>query len=106
VLYSTRRYSTLPDRQLATIDRDNRVEVVPLSEAARVCSLRTARRCSSAAGFQGSQTKHYQGGTAERLWKFVPGAEAIALTADFAGTSKNAMYWNRRVYFLSDATGP
>src|SRR5215475_16052215 len=31
ILYQTRRYSTLPDAQLATIDRDNKIEVIPLS---------------------------------------------------------------------------
>ena len=35
ILYATRRYSTLPDTQLATIDSDNRVELVPLSQAAQ-----------------------------------------------------------------------
>jgi len=34
ILYATRRYSTLPDTQLATIDSDNRVDVIPLSQAA------------------------------------------------------------------------
>ena len=32
ILYATRRYSTLPDTQLATIDRDNRIQVVPLTQ--------------------------------------------------------------------------
>lgn len=106
VLYSTRRYSTLPDRQLATIDSDNRVELVPLSQAAQgVLTPDGKTLFFTRQDFQGSHSKRYQGGTAEKLWKFVPGQEAIALTADFAGTSKNAMYWNRRVYFLSDRDG-
>src|ERR1700692_3374662 len=37
ILYATRRYSTLPDTQLATIDADNRVELAPLSEASQGC---------------------------------------------------------------------
>src|ERR1039458_3053773 len=35
ILYSTRRYSTLPGAELATIDSENRVELVPLSQAAQ-----------------------------------------------------------------------
>src|SRR5262249_61687096 len=35
ILYATRRYSTLPDMQLATIDRDNHIQGVPLSQAAQ-----------------------------------------------------------------------
>ena len=34
ILYATRRYSTLPDTELATIDGDNRIQIVPLSQAA------------------------------------------------------------------------
>jgi len=33
------------------------------------------------------------------------GAEAVPLTASFAGTSHNPMVWNGRVYFLSDRDG-
>src|SRR5262249_1136948 len=33
VLFSTSRYSSLPDQQLATVDDNNRVEQVPLSQA-------------------------------------------------------------------------
>jgi tricorn protease len=106
VLYNTRRHSTLPDRQLATIDRDNRVEMVPLSQASQGVFTPDGKTLFfTRQDFQGSQTKNYRGGTAQQLWKFSPGAEAVALTADFAGTSKNAMYWNRRVYFLSDRDG-
>src|SRR5216684_3829523 len=35
ILYMTGRYSKLPNAQLATIDSNNRIEVVPLSEAAQ-----------------------------------------------------------------------
>jgi tricorn protease len=35
IFYSTRRYSTLPGTELATIDSNNRVEPVPLSQAAQ-----------------------------------------------------------------------
>ena len=35
VLYTTRRYSTLPDTQLATIDAQNHIELVPLSQASQ-----------------------------------------------------------------------
>ena len=56
--------------------------------------------------FQGSQTIRYQGGTAQNLWKYEDGApEATPLTKSYAGTSKNPMVWNRRIYFLSDRDG-
>src|SRR4029078_1863907 len=55
--------------------------------------------------FQGSYAKRYQGGTVQQIWKYSEGSEAVGLTAGFAGTSKDAMWWNRRVYFLSDRDG-
>ena len=54
---------------------------------------------------QPSFTKRYKGGSAENIWKYSNGAEAIPLTADYTGTSKDAMWWKGRVYFLSDRDG-
>ena len=34
-----------------------------------------------------------------------PEAEALPLSGDYAGTSKTPMWWNHRVYFLSDRDG-
>src|SRR5262249_19408303 len=106
IFYPTRRYSTLPDTQLATIDRDNRISVVPLSQAAQGSYDSNSRTLFfTRLPEQGSSTKRYQGGTAQNLWKFNGTDEAIALTADYPGTSKNAMWWNGRVYFASDRDG-
>jgi tricorn protease len=106
ILYATRRYSTLPDTQLATIDSDNRVALVPLSQAAQGSYDSTgATLFFTRQPFQGSYAKRYQGGTAPNIWKYTAGREAAPLTADFAGTSKDAMWWNGRVYFLSDRDG-
>ena len=106
VLYTTRRYATLPDSQLATIDLGNRIDLLPLSQAAQGAYDATGKTLYfTRLPFQGSQAKRYQGGTAQKLWKFSPGEEAVPLTADFAGTSKDAMWWKHRVYFLSDRDG-
>jgi len=92
ILYSTRRYSTLPDTQLATIDSDGRVEVVPLSQASQGCYDKTGTTLYfTRMSFQGSYAKRYEGGTAQNLWKYTSGKEAVPLTGDFAGTSKDAM---------------
>jgi len=56
--------------------------------------------------FQGSHTKRYRGGTVQNLWRFTSGdAEAVPLTADYPGTSKNPMWWKGRIYFASDRDG-
>jgi tricorn protease len=106
ILYETGRYSKLPGAQLATIDSGNRIEVVPLSEAAQGSyDSQGLTLFFTRFDFQGSQAKRYQGGTAQNIWKFTPGAEAVPLTADYAGTSKSALWWNGRVYIVSDRDG-
>ncbi|HEX7118290.1 MAG TPA: S41 family peptidase [Longimicrobiales bacterium] len=80
--------------------------------------------------FQGSHARGYRGGTAQQIWKFAagtgaaeptagaatrdaaggaakaaPARDAVPLTADYPGTSKEPMPWNGRVYFASDRSG-
>jgi tricorn protease len=106
ILYTTRRYSTLPDMQLASIDAENRVNLVPLSEASQGCYDSGGKTLFfTRLPFQGSSTKRYQGGSVQNLWKYTAGGEAQPLAADHPGTSKDAMWWNGRVYFLSDRDG-
>jgi tricorn protease len=106
ILYATRRYSSLPNTQLAVIDPDNRVELIPLSQAAQGSYDRNSQTLFfTRLPFQGSYTKRYQGGEVQNIWKYTPGQEAVALIKDYAGTSKDAMWWNGRIYFLSDRDG-
>ncbi len=106
ILYATRRFATLPDTQLATIDSNNRIELIPLAQASQGSyDAKGATLYFTRLPFQGSQAKRYQGGTAQNLWKYVNGQECVPLSTDHAGTSKDAMWWNGRVYFLSDRDG-
>ncbi len=107
-LFAASRYSTLPNVQIATIDlTDNQTEMIPLSQASEGTydgegqTLYFTRQ-----PFQGSYTKRYKGGTAQNIWKFAPGdQEASPLTSDYSGTSKNPMWWNSRIYIISDRDG-
>ena len=105
LLYSTRYYSELPDTQLATIDAKNHIERVPLSQAAQGCFNDAGTLFFTRLERQPSFTKRYQGGSAENIWRYDPGKEAVPLTADYAGSSRNPMWWNHRIYFLSDRDG-
>lgn len=106
VIYTTNRYSTLPSRNLVLLDVvTGEKEILPLAQAADGCFDDEGRNVFFVRlPFQGSQTKRYKGGTAQNLWKFdtTQGTEATALTADYAGTSKQPMFWKGRLYFLSD----
>ncbi len=106
VLVRTSRYSTLPDPQLVAIDSSGRREVVPLAQAAEASYTPDGHTLFfTRYDRQGSQTKRYQGGTAENIWRYDAGSEAVPLTADWPGTSHDPMFWDGRVYFLSDRDG-
>jgi tricorn protease len=108
VLCATRAYSTLPNEQLVAIDPATGIEtLLPLAQASDgTYDSNKKSLVFTRLPFQGSSTKRYQGGTAQNLWRFDEGsAEAVPLTADFPGTSKNPMLWKDRVYFLSDRSG-
>jgi tricorn protease len=106
VLYRTRRYSTLPDPKLVAVDSEDRREMIPLSQASEGSFTPDGKTLFfTRLNKQGSNTKRYQGGTVQNLWRYDAGSEAVPLTADFAGTSRNPMFWNGRVYFVSDRDG-
>ncbi len=108
ILYATEGFSTLPNMQLVSLDpRTGRGDVLPLAQASEgVFSDDGKTLFFTRLAFQGSQTKRYQGGTAQNLWRYTLGeAEATPLAPEFKGTSKNPMWWQQRVYFLSDRDG-
>jgi tricorn protease len=108
VLYSTTHYSTLPNWQLAEVDlKTDASSVLPLSQASDGTFDPAGKVLYfTRNAFQGSSTKRYQGGTAQNLWKFELGSsEAVPLTTNFPGTSKNPMFWQDRIYFVTDRDG-
>jgi tricorn protease len=105
ILFSTGKHSTLPNRQLASMDiKTNQKTIIPLEQADDgQYSADGGTLFFTRLPFQGSHTKRYKGGTVQNLWKFSKGEkEAVPLTVDYAGTSKSPMYRQGRVYFLSD----
>ncbi len=106
LLVATGRDSTLPGSELVLLDDHGTRETIPLAQAAEGVYAGESHTLIFTRWFrQGSQTKRYQGGTAENIWSFDGRNEAVPLTADFAGTSSDPMFWNGRVYFLSDRAG-
>jgi tricorn protease len=108
LLFKTGRYSTLPDTQLVSLDlASGTLTRLPLSQASDGCYGSDGKTFFfTRQEFQGSHTKRYEGGTAQNIWKLADGAaEAVPLTADYAGTSKTPMCWQGRVFFASDREG-
>ena len=108
VVYDTRAFSTLPDRQLVTIDTESKVKQrIPLSQASEASfndSGQTVYFVRPAD--HRNVTKRYKGGTARQIWKFTQGSsEAVQLSNGYPGESFNPMWANGRIYFLTDRDG-
>jgi tricorn protease len=106
LMITTSRYATLPGTQLVLLNEVGAREILPLSSAAQGVYSPEDHSLFFTRWFkQPSETKRYRGGTAESIWKFDGNNEAVPLTPDWAGTSTQPMFWNKRVYFLSDRDG-
>ena len=108
VLFSTSKHSTLPNQQLVAFDvKTGGRTVLPLAQASDgTFSPDNKTFIFTRLPFQGSSTKRYKGGTAQNLWRFAEGdSEAAPLVSDYPGTSRNPMWWDGRIYFLSDQSG-
>ncbi len=108
ILYTTRRFSTLPNNQLVAVDpTTNSRTCIPLAQASQGAYDPSGKVLFfTRLPFQGSHTRRYQGGSVENLWKYASGdTEAVPLTSDCPTTSKDAMPWNGRIYFASDRDG-
>src|SRR3984885_3324051 len=106
LLVATDRYSTLPGTELVLLDDHGARDIVPLAQAAEAAYSPDGHTMYFTRWFrQGSETRPYKGGWAENIWSFDGKNEAVPLTGDFTGTSANPMFWNGRVFFLSDRDG-
>ncbi|MBN1387409.1 MAG: PDZ domain-containing protein [Bacteroidales bacterium] len=106
ILYSTNYYSTLPSAQLLELDPESAAStLIPLAQADQGTFTDEGELVFTRLRKQSSHTKRYIGGTAQSIWKFDGNNEAVHLTADYEGTSKDPMYYNGRIYFLSDRDG-
>ena len=106
LLYRTAAYSPIPMSQLVKLDiNTGDKEVLPLFQASYGCYNDNNMLYFTRFQNQGSKTKRYKGGLIEQVWKFDGKTEAQNLTGDFEGTSTDPMYYNSRIYFLSDLDG-
>ncbi len=108
IVYDTRAYSTLPERQLVKIDTKTlKKEVIPLSQASEATFSSDGNSVFFVRpSYHGNVTKRYKGGTARQIWKYSDGEpEAVKLTTEHTGESYNPMYYNQRIYFISDRDG-
>ena len=95
----------LPDARLALVDPETfSMEDIPLSQAAEGSFTNDGTLVFARMPRQGSNSRFYKGGTAQKLWKLTPEAEeAEPLTTDYPGGSRQPnVLSDGRVYFLTD----
>lgn len=108
LVYTTTHYSGVPKPRMVELDlRDGRRRVIPLASATEGTFDTTGRTIYFARPyFHNNVTKRYTGGRARDVWKYTSGAaEAVELTGDYHGESHSPMWWDARVYFVSDRDG-
>ncbi len=108
IVYDTRAFATLPDRQLVSINTKTFKKTrTPLSQASEASFTNDGKTVFFVRpSFHGNVTKRYQGGTARQIWKYTYGAEeAVKLTTDHVGESHHPMFLGDRIYFVTDRDG-
>jgi tricorn protease len=108
LVYATRYYNGLPKPMLVKLElTDGTRTLVPLSNASEGFYDSSGEKLFFVRpAFHNNVTKRYVGGTARDVWKFQEGAgEAVELTGDYEGESHSPMWWNGRVYFVTDRDG-
>lgn len=108
LVYATTHYSTLPSPEMVQLDtRTHTRTIIPLFGATEGTYDGTGRTLFfSRPAFHNNVTKRYTGGTARQIWKYADGdSEAVQLTTGYRGESHSPMWWNDRIYFVTDRDG-
>lgn len=106
IVYQTWAFNKRPDEQLVTIDPQTKQKaVVPLYQASEGIQTETGIWYFIRPADHNNVTKRYMGGTARQIWKFDGSNEAVKLTTDHPGESYHPMWFEDRVYFISDRDG-
>jgi tricorn protease len=107
VIYRTMRHSGVPNYRLAQVDPESMDrQMIPLSQAADGFYAEDGTLWFVRLPRQGSNSRWYKGGTVQNIWRYGSGdTEAIAMTSDWPGTSKQPRMALGRIYFLSDRGG-
>jgi tricorn protease len=109
LVYRTLQYTTIPKLGLVKLNiNDGTRSLVPLAGASEGVYDASGKTIYFARpGFHNNVTKRYTGGTARNIWKYTDGApEAVQLTGqDYNGESHSPMWFNGRVYYVTDKDG-
>lgn len=106
IIYQTAEFSKLPSAQLVTIDlKSKEKSIVPLHQANQGIQNQEGTWFFVPLSEINDNIKRYKGGWARQIWKFDGNNEAVKLTTEHLGESFNPMWYEGRVYFITDRDG-
>jgi tricorn protease len=108
LVYTTTKYSGIPKPQMVRVNLSDHVRtLIPLAGASEGHYDASGRALYFVRpGFHNNVTKRYTGGTARSVWVFRDGAtEAQRVTPEWRGESHTPLWFNARVYFVTDRDG-
>ena len=108
LLYATTVYNKKPDERMVRIDQNTKAKMhIPLDQASEGVYDGTGKTFFFVRpADHNNVTKRYQGGTARQIWKYTEGSdEAVKLTSDHNGESHHPLWYDGRIYYLTDRDG-
>lgn len=106
IIYQTGAFNKLPTPQLVTIDLATKEKsIVPLHQASEGAQNEAGTWFFVRPPNHNDSAKRYVGGWARQIWKFDGKNEAVKLTTDHPGESHHPMWYEGRVYFITDRDG-
>lgn len=106
LLIRTSRYTPWRSSSLVLLDAKGGRERVPLAQGSEAAYSPDGKTLFfTRLDFQGSQTKRYQGGLIQSLWRWDGTGEAVPITGDYLGTSRSPRMAGSTLVFESDRTG-
>jgi tricorn protease len=106
IIYSSTEFGHATHSRLATIDLKTKVKsVIQLHQANEAAQNENGIWFFVNLPNMNGHVKRYAGGMARQLWKFDGKNEAVKLTTDHLGESFNPMWYQNRLYFITDRDG-
>lgn len=106
IIYSSTEFGNATNARLATIDiKTKRKHLIPLDQVNEATKNENGIWFFVTLPNMNAHVKRYAGGMARQIWKFDGKNEAVKLTTDHFGESFNPMWYEDRLYFITDRDG-
>jgi tricorn protease len=106
IIYTSTEFGNATNARLATIDLKTKTKrLIPLHQVNEATQNEKGIWFFVPMPNWNENVKRYAGGMARQIWKFDGINEAVKLTTDYLGESFNPMWYENRLYFITDRDG-